>query len=132
MSAARRATPPPDMSGVKDDWQRALQARRHAEEQQPEQPEEPADDAVASRGHDAATPAVRARGKAPRQAPRVTDALAMTVRVDRSEAADIDRLILDLRDETGQRLDKAEVVRELLRLAQYDPAVRRKLVRRLS
>jgi hypothetical protein len=56
----------------------------------------------------------------------------MTVRVDRDEASAIDRLILELRDETGRRLDKAEVVRELLRLAQYDPAIRRKLVRRLS
>jgi hypothetical protein len=144
MSAARRTTPPPDMTGVKDDWQRAIQARKRAENPPVDEPEDSDDDATTPRGHDATTdtlrdadapPAVSTRPRASKgsrqQAPRVADALAMTVRVDRAEAADIDRLILDLRDETGQRLDKAEVVRELLRLAQHDPAVRRKLVRRL-
>lgn len=139
MSAARRTTPPPDMTGVKDDWQRAIQARKRAENPPPDEPEDSGDDATTPRDHDATTgpqqaPAAtreRARAKESRQAPRVAEARAMTVRMDPDEADQVDRFVLDLRDETGQRLDKAEVVRELLRLAQHNPAVRRALVKRL-
>jgi hypothetical protein len=132
------------MSGLQDDWQRALKARRQAENRSPDQSGDLDDDATTPRGHDAtddeAGPQEQAPAKArgskprgPRQAvkPKVTEARAMTVRMEPDEADDVDRFVLDLRDETGQRLDKAEVVRELLRLAQHNPSVRRALVKRL-
>jgi len=56
----------------------------------------------------------------------------MTVRMDPGEADEVDQFVLDLRGETGQRLDKADVVRELIRLAQEDHTVRRKLTKRLQ
>jgi hypothetical protein len=127
------------MTGLQDDWQRTLKARRRAENPPPDELEVLDDDATTPRDHDATAdtedevPAPRERGRvrAPRQAPSVTTARAMTVRMDPSEADDMDRFVLDLRDETGQRLDKAEVVRELLRLAQHNPSVRRALIKRL-
>lgn len=78
-----------------------------------------------------AAPDTAAGPAAPTGKPSVTTARAMTVRMDPGEADDVDRFVLDLRDESGQRLDKADVVRELIRLARFDPAVRRKLIRRL-
>lgn len=139
MNAARKHVPAPDMSGVQDDWQRALQARRRAENRTADEPEDSDDDATTPRDHDATKPALeqltepreRTRAKGRQAAPRVAEARAMTVRMERAEADDVDRFVLDLRDETGQRLDKAEVVRELLRLAQNNPAVRRALIKRL-
>lgn len=128
----------PDMTGVRDDVQRALEARKRAE-RPADQWEEDDDDAVTPRGHDATErphspaegPRARSRVKAPRQAPAVATARAMTVRMEPDEADDVDQYVLNLRAETGQRLDKAEVVRELLRLAQHNPAVHRALVKRL-
>jgi len=67
-----------------------------------------------------------------RPAPAVKDAVAHTVRWDPDEATEVDLFILTVRDDTRRtRLDKAEVYRELLRLAREDDAVRRKLLRRL-
>lgn len=68
-----------------------------------------------------------------RPAPAVKDAVAHTVRLEPEEASDVDRFVLGLRDDARRtRLDKAEVYRELIRLAREDDAVRRKLLRRLK
>ncbi|MFE9341324.1 hypothetical protein [Streptomyces sp. NPDC007063] len=67
-----------------------------------------------------------------RPAPPASGSSATTVRFDPEEADEIDRWLVDLRSETGQRrLDKGEVIRELLRLARYHPETRRTLIRRL-
>ena len=67
-----------------------------------------------------------------RPAPAVKDAVAHTVRLDPDEATEVDLFVLTLRDDARRtRLDKAEVYRELIRLAREDPAVRKKLLRRL-
>lgn len=56
----------------------------------------------------------------------------MTVRVDPEEAAEVDSFVLSLRVEAGlKKLDKAEVIRELLRLAREHDPTHRALVRRL-
>ncbi|MFL6115614.1 MAG: hypothetical protein ACJ786_30340 [Catenulispora sp.] len=135
--SARKSTGP-DMSGL-NDLQRAIDARKKADQAHPEHGKDLDDDATASLPHDAATDTEntaptrgRRAGKTTKTAkPRVLSARAMTVRMDPGEADEIDRFVLDLRDETGQRLDKADVVRELIRLARHDPAVRRKLAARL-
>ncbi|MGW1379557.1 hypothetical protein ACWD6P_35555 [Streptomyces sp. NPDC002446] len=68
-----------------------------------------------------------------RPAPAVKDAVAHTVRLDPEEATDVDLFVLGLRDDARRtRLDKAEVYRELIRLAREDDTVRRKLLRRLK
>ena len=68
-----------------------------------------------------------------RPAPAVKDAVAHTVRLDPEEATEVDLFVLTLRDEVRRtRLDKAEVYRELLRLAREDDSVRRKLLRRIK
>lgn len=68
-----------------------------------------------------------------RPAPAVRDAVATTIRLDPEEAREVRRFILDLQDDSHRaRLDKAEVYRELLRLAQEDDTVRRKLLRRIK
>jgi len=67
-----------------------------------------------------------------RPAPAVETAVPTTVRFDPDEAVMIDRFVLDLRDASGRsRLDKAEVVRELLRLAMEHDVTQRALLRRL-
>lgn len=140
MSPGKRFAPinptggPTTPSADGEDWQ-APQATPQA----PERPAEKAADATAPRGHDAAVSGAEAPArKSPKSAPKgnrskpaVESSRAMTVRFEPSEADEVDRFVLDLRSESGQHLDKADVVRELIRLAQLDPAVRRKLVRRL-
>lgn len=65
-------------------------------------------------------------------APEAASAVPTTVRFDPEEAAEVDRFVLDLRDDAHRtRLDKAEVVRELLRLAREHEPTRRALLRRL-
>jgi hypothetical protein len=67
-----------------------------------------------------------------RPPPAVADAIPTTVRFDIEEALEVDRFVMDLRDAAYRRtLDKAEVIRELLRLAREDDTVRRRLLRRL-
>jgi hypothetical protein len=62
----------------------------------------------------------------------VKDAVAHTVRLDPEEATEVDLFVLMLRDDSRRtRLDKAEVYRELVRLAREDDAVRRKLLKRI-
>ncbi|MDJ0347292.1 hypothetical protein QMK19_39570 [Streptomyces sp. H10-C2] len=67
-----------------------------------------------------------------RPAPEAATAVPTTVRFDPEEASEVDHFVLMLRDESRRtRLDKAEVVRELLRLAREDDSVRKKLLRRI-
>ncbi|MFD5455566.1 hypothetical protein [Streptomyces olivaceus] len=67
-----------------------------------------------------------------RPAPAVKDAVATTVRLDPEEATEVDLFVLTLREGVRRtRLDKAEVYRELMRLAREDDTVRKKLLRRL-
>lgn len=69
-------------------------------------------------------------GKRPHAA--AADAVPTTVRWDPEEARQIDRWVLELADAAGRRrLDKSEVIRELVRLAQEHPATANALVRRL-
>ncbi|MET8630867.1 hypothetical protein ABZW30_45520 [Kitasatospora sp. NPDC004669] len=67
-----------------------------------------------------------------RPAPRAAGAVALTVRVDPAEATEVDLFQVVLREETGHRVDKAELVRELLLLARTHGPTRRALVRRLQ
>lgn len=67
-----------------------------------------------------------------RPPPAAADAVPTTIRFDPDEARDIDRFVLELADRAGRRtLDKAEVFRELIRLAQQHDPTRNALVRRL-
>uniref|UniRef100_UPI003F493D79 hypothetical protein n=1 Tax=Streptomyces chartreusis TaxID=1969 RepID=UPI003F493D79 len=54
---------------------------------------------------------------APRPAPKADGAIPTTVRFEPNESHEIDRWLLELRIQTGIRWDKAEVIRELLRMA---------------
>ncbi|MER6194900.1 hypothetical protein [Streptomyces cyaneofuscatus] len=64
--------------------------------------------------------------------PAAADAIPTTVRFDPEESSQIDRFVLELRDDAGRRaLDKSEVVRELLRLAREHEPTRKALLRRL-
>ncbi|GLW74968.1 hypothetical protein Kpho02_72650 [Kitasatospora phosalacinea] len=78
-------------------------------------------------------PATRSqRGRGPRPAPEAASAVATTVRWDLEEAAALDRWILDLHaDAHRTRLDKSEVLRELVRLAQEHEPTRLALLKRL-
>ncbi|MET9183282.1 hypothetical protein ABZX88_34485 [Kitasatospora aureofaciens] len=97
--------------------------------------------ATTSSGHGAAGPRRRGaageaeqRGaKVRRAAPRAAGAVALTVRFDPDEAIEVDASILSLRVEGGLRtVDKAEVVRELLRMVREHPGVRQELLHRLQ
>lgn len=69
-------------------------------------------------------------GSPPRATAETT--VSYTLRLDRRESMDIDRLGIDLRYETGRRtLDRSEVIRTLLRLASTDSKVREALVAEL-
>ncbi|MCZ4603689.1 hypothetical protein O3S80_07860 [Streptomyces sp. Lzd4kr] len=58
--------------------------------------------------------------------------MATTVRLDPEEAPEVGRFVLALREDSHRtRLDKAEIYRELKRLAPEDSAARRKFLRRL-
>ncbi|MEU6070650.1 hypothetical protein ABZ864_40970 [Streptomyces sp. NPDC047082] len=62
---------------------------------------------------------------APRPAPRAEGAIPTIVRFDPGESLEIDRWILDLRTQTGIRWDKAELIRELLRMARTPDGILR-------
>ncbi|MFJ7250912.1 hypothetical protein ACIQWA_40630 [Kitasatospora sp. NPDC098652] len=116
---------------------RGLRIGGNGEESQPNGPEAGSDDVVTPGRRDAtgakkAAPARRGRTTQQRPAPRAADAVALTVRHDPTEAQELDFFVLELREETGRRVDKAEIVRELLRAAREDDRVRRVLVRRLK
>lgn len=78
------------------------------------------------------SPPGRTRGGR-RPPPAAADAVPTTIRFDPGEASEIDRWVLDLRDYAGRRaLDKAEVIRELLRMAREHEPTMRALLRRLK
>ncbi|WP_326813295.1 hypothetical protein [Streptomyces scopuliridis] len=77
------------------------------------------------------SPPGRSRGGR-RPPPAAADAVPTTVRFDPEESSEVDRFVLELRDDAGRRaLDKSEVVRELLRMAREHEPTRRALLRRL-
>ncbi|MFF8697339.1 hypothetical protein ACF08W_34585 [Streptomyces sp. NPDC015144] len=85
-----------------------------------------------------ATPRLRAPAAAGRTRggrrppPAAADAVPTTIRFDPEEAAAVDFFVLELREDAGRRtLDKAEVFRELIRLAQEHEPTKRALLRRL-
>lgn len=148
----KKEKPGPDMSGVaqdmqhKDDWDRLLDMRRETMKPQVSTSNQVPGDVVKSRRHDvtgditAASayhdgPAGTTRQARPgrRSAPRAADAVALTIRFDPDEMPDVDALVLALRSETGTRVDKSQIVRELLRMAFEDGSTTRKaLIHRLK
>ncbi|MFD8822099.1 hypothetical protein ACFV1C_07045 [Streptomyces sp. NPDC059605] len=150
MTASRVS--PPDMSGLTGDWQR-LKDMRSASDQRPDQGQGPDRDATTSRDHDVTgdgqdqehveveedgpaapepEPRARRRTGGRRPAPRAADAVALTVRFEPEEADDVDDFLREVRRVAGlRRLDKAEAVRELLRLAREHEPTRKALIRRL-
>ncbi|MEU8437807.1 hypothetical protein AB0F18_33915 [Streptomyces sp. NPDC029216] len=73
----------------------------------------------------------RSRG-GKRPPPAAADAVPTTVRFDPEESSELDWFVLELREDAGRRtLDKAEVIREVLRLAREHEPTKRALVKRL-
>ncbi|MFJ2774921.1 hypothetical protein [Streptomyces sp. NPDC087300] len=67
-----------------------------------------------------------------RPPPAAADAIPTTIRFDPEESSEIDQYVLELRNAAGRRaLDKAEVFRELIRLAREHGPTQNALVRRL-
>ncbi|WP_327180474.1 hypothetical protein OG599_35405 (plasmid) [Streptomyces sp. NBC_01335] len=132
MSAARQPTPPPDMGGVSGDWEKLKKLRR-GEKTEPEQngDQEQRDvDQEQPRGRRKSPPGRSRGGRRP--PPAAADAVPTTVRFDPEESSQIDRFVLELRDDAGRRaLDKAEVVRELIRMGMEHEPTRKALLRRL-
>jgi hypothetical protein len=60
---------------------------------------------------------------APRLAPKAEGTIPTTVRFDPGESREIDQWILDLWEQIGIRWDKAEVIRELLRMARTPDSI---------
>ncbi|WP_452094093.1 hypothetical protein [Bacillus mycoides] len=136
MSAARKQPPAPDMSGVSGDWKRLQELRRGSDkpegrtvdEHDQEQPDEPGKGQQTTRRQ---SPAGRTRGGR-RPPPAAADAIPTTIRFDTEESSEIDRFVLELREDAGRRaLDKAEVFRELIRLAREHEPTKKSLLRRL-
>lgn len=144
MSASRKPISAPDMGGLKDDWSKLTELRRREAEKDRDQDQSAGSDAMAPGAPDATTEAQeeepsprprtrpgRSRGGR-RPPPAAADAVPTTVRFDPEEANEISRFVLDLQDAAGRRtLDKAEVIRELLRLAREHEPTRKALLRRL-
>lgn len=65
-------------------------------------------------------------------APVAAQASALTVRLDADQAADVDELALRLRRILGHRVDKAAMVRVLLRLAASDEELSQRLTAELA
>ncbi|MFD4263801.1 hypothetical protein ACFWR9_40920 [Streptomyces sp. NPDC058534] len=143
MSASRKPTPPPDMGGLTDDWKRLKELRDRETEKDRDQDQGANHDATASGAPDATSnreqePAVRPRSRPGRSRggrrppPAAADAVPTTVRFDEEEAREVSRFVLELQDDAGRRtLDKAEVIREVLRLAREHEPTRKALLRRL-
>ncbi|MFH8797697.1 hypothetical protein [Streptomyces sp. NPDC017941] len=148
MTASRNPLPSPDMSGLEGDWKtlqdlRRREAERDAQsrtepEPQPEpqpEPDRSEDAADVPAGTQAKPPASRpgrTRGGR-RPPPAAADAIPTTVRFDPDESVIIDMFVLELQtDAHRRRLDKAEVFRELIRLAREHEPTRRALVKRLK
>jgi hypothetical protein len=138
VNASRGSLPPPDMGGLTGDWKTLQDLRRREAEKDQEagRPEDAPDVQEEEQKGAPSAPAPSRPGRSRggrRPAPAVKDAVAHTVRLEPEEASDVDRFVLGLRDDARRtRLDKAEVYRELVRLAREDDGVRRKLLRRLK
>lgn len=131
MSAARATPPPPDMRGLSGDWEK-LKNLRHGEETPPGNERERGEgrDQEQAHGRRQSRPGRTRGGRKP--PPAAADAIPTTVRFDPEESSLIDRFVLELRDDAGRRaLDKAEVVRELIRMGMEHEPTRRALLRRL-
>ncbi|WP_030187160.1 hypothetical protein [Streptomyces sp. NRRL S-813] len=144
MTASRKPVPPPDMSGLTGDWQRLKTLRDRETQKDQDQEQGATGDATASGAPDATSrdqedqPAPRPRSRPGRSRggrrppPSAADAVPTTVRFDEEEAAEVDQFVLELRSEAHRRtLDKAEVLREVLRLAREHEPTRKALLRRL-
>ncbi|THA28471.1 hypothetical protein [Streptomyces sp. A1547] len=133
MNAAKKSAAP-NMGGVTDDWARTQAAKKRAEE---EARRRAAGGGQAENDDQEEKPlrAPRAVGRSRggrRPPPAAADAVPTTVRFDPEEAAELDFFVLELRDDAARRnLDKAEVIREALRLVREDPATKNKLIKRL-
>jgi hypothetical protein len=80
--------------------------------------------------------AAATRRRAPQQrpappAPGTTDRRKYTIRIDPAPADRFERAVLQLTVDVGRKLDKSEVMRELLDLFVDDPAVAASVVDRL-
>lgn len=144
MSASRKPTPPPDMGGLTDDWKRLKDLRDRETEKDRDQDQGANGDATAPGApdvtgeHQEEEPAPRPRSRPGRSRggrrppPAAADAVPTTVRFDEEEAREVARFVLELQDSAARRtLDKAEVIRELLRLAREHEPTRKALLRRL-
>ncbi|MEV6478050.1 hypothetical protein [Streptomyces sp. NPDC051657] len=132
MNSSRNTPPPPDMGGLTGDWAKLQELRRdktptsrepQQEQHQDKEPEQPT-------GRRQSRPGRTRGGRKP--PPAAADAIPTTVRFDPEESSQIDRFVLELRDDAGRRaLDKAEVVRELIRMGMEHEPTRKALLRRL-
>ncbi|MDX2695944.1 hypothetical protein [Streptomyces ipomoeae] len=148
MTASRHPVPPPDMGGLTNDWKRLQDLRREEAAKDRDQAQGAGGDVAGSgapdvtEGQEHEHDQEQRPGRRPsrpgrtrggrRPPPAAADAVPTTVRFDPEEASLVDRFILELRDDAARRtLDKAEVIRELLRLAREHDPTRRALLRRL-
>ncbi|MFF7013228.1 hypothetical protein ACFY9Y_35040 [Streptomyces fimicarius] len=129
MSAARHDTPAPDMGGLGQDWERLKNLRRDGRREDTTRDQEHGDpEPPAARRK--TTPGRSRGGRRP--PPAAADAVPTTIRFDPEESSEVDFFVLELRDDAGRRaLDKAEVIRELLRLAREHEPTKKALLRRL-
>ncbi|MGW6708095.1 hypothetical protein ACWGDE_24825 [Streptomyces sp. NPDC054956] len=141
MSAARKTTSAPDMGSLdaslehmrrlRDDDVPVADLPPRGEQQQEEQQEQQAEQRTGSAASAAQSRPGRSRGGR-RAAPAAADAVPTTIRFDPEESSEIDWFVLELRQDAGRRtLDKAEVFRELIRLAREHDATKKALLKRL-
>lgn len=123
------------MSGLTGDWKR-LQELRDGKEPAATEPEEPA--VRPGGGEEQEKPPAPRKSRAGRTRggrrppPAAADAIPTTVRFDPEESVELDFFVLELRDDAGRRsLDKAEVIREVLRLAREHEPTKKALLKRL-
>lgn len=161
MSAARKPAPAPDMGGMDASMERLKRIRRDDEQQvadldpppeqqkqqgstqhqereqqgdeQHQEPEQQGEEQHKEPEQQAAAPARPGRSRGGRRpAPAAADAVPTTIRFDPEESSKVDHFVLDLRDQARRRsLDKSEVFRELIRLAQEHEPTKTALLKRL-
>ncbi|OYP09991.1 hypothetical protein CFC35_41995 [Streptomyces sp. FBKL.4005] len=133
------------MGGLTGDWERLKQLRDREARKDQDQGQGAAGDAAAPERPEATgegqeeAPSARPRPRAGRTRggrrppPAAADAVPTTIRFDPEEARAVDRFVLELADQAARRtLDKAEVFRELVRLAQEHEPTRKQLLKRLK